>query len=146
MRKTKPLDVAKSTVPIQLIVPAGYDELLLDIKARVQAARVRAAVAVNQELVLLYMGIGRDILQRQEEQGWGAKIIDQLAADLRREFPDMTGLSVRNLKYMRAFAEAWPDEAIVQAPLAQLTWYHNIALLEKVASREKRIWYAHTQP
>src|SRR5580658_3189581 len=99
----------------QIATPlAGYDELLRDIKARVLAAQVRAALAVNRELVLLYWGIGRDILQRQEQQGWGAKVIDRLSADLRREFPDMKGFSRTNLLYMRAFAAAWPDETIVQ--------------------------------
>jgi predicted nuclease of restriction endonuclease-like (RecB) superfamily len=120
----------------------GYEEFLHDVKARIQSAQVRAALAVNSELVLLYWSIGRDILSRQGEQGWGAKVIDQLSADLRREFPTQKGFSPRNLKYMRAFAEAWPEEPIVQAVLAQITWYHNLALLEKIASREDRLWYA----
>ena len=82
-----------------------------------------------------FFQIGRDFLVRQEQEGWGTKVIDRLAADLRRAYPDMIGLSPRNLKYMRAFAEAWPDEAIVQAPLAQMTWYHNLALLEKLDTK-----------
>jgi predicted nuclease of restriction endonuclease-like (RecB) superfamily len=126
----------------QLALPHGYASLLNDLKERIRAAQVRAAVAVNRELVLLYWSIGRDILVRQKEQGWGSKVIDRLAADLRREFPEMTGFSPRNLKYMRAFAEAWPDEQIVQAPLAQITWYHNIALIEKLPTTEERLWYA----
>ncbi|MGO8670327.1 MAG: PDDEXK nuclease domain-containing protein [Capsulimonadaceae bacterium] len=137
-----PKPIVKHEAADTLETPTGYDALLKDIKARVQAARMRAAIAVNSELVLLYWGIGRDIRQRQQEQGWGTKVIEQLADDLRREFPDMTGLSVRNLKYMRAFAEAWSDEPIVQAPLAQLTWYHNLALLEKLSARVERLWYA----
>jgi len=72
----------------------------------------------------------------------GAKVIDRLAADLKRAFPDMKGFSLRNLKYMRAFAEAWPDEPFVQAVLAQITWYHNLAMLEKLAAADDRIWYA----
>jgi hypothetical protein len=68
----------------------------------------------------LYWQIGRDILTRQEHEGWGTKVIDRLATDLRRAYPEMTGLSPRNLKYMRAFAQAWPEERIVQAPLAQM--------------------------
>lgn len=121
---------------------AGYDQLLRDVKARVRAAQVRAALAVNSELVLLYWQIGADISWRMREQGWGAKFVDQLAADLRREFPDMKGFSPRNLRYMRSFAEAWPDEPILQEALAKITWYHNIALLEKLASPEERLWYA----
>ncbi len=101
---------------------------------RSRTASARPSFAVNREFVLLYWQIGRDILARQEHEGWGAKVIDRLAADFRRAYPDMTGLSPRNLKYMRAFGEAWPDEAIVQGPLAQITWYHNIALLEKLAT------------
>ena len=105
-------------------------------------AQVRAAAAVNQELVPLYWGIGKEILARRSVEGWGAKVIDQLAAHLRRSFPDMKGLSPRNLKYMRALAEAWTEETIVQAPLAQLTWFHNLTLLEKVKTSSERLWYA----
>ena len=89
---------------------AGYDAFLRDIKGRVQAARMRAAFAVNAELVLLYWTLGREISLRMQEHGWGSKVVDRLAGDLRREFPDMKGFSLRNLRYMRSFAEAWPDE------------------------------------
>jgi hypothetical protein len=84
------------------------------LKKRIAGARLRAALSVNRELVLLDWSIGRDILTRQEREGWGTKVTDRLAADLGRSFPEMTGLSARNLKYMRAFAEAWPDAEIVQ--------------------------------
>lgn len=120
----------------------GYAEFLQAVKERVQSAQVRAALAVNSELVLLYWGIGRDILTRQREQGWGAKIIDRLSSDLIRDFPQMKGFSTRNLKYMRAFAEAWHEEPFVQEVLAQITWYHNIALLEKISDSQERVWYA----
>nr|WP_255492115.1 PDDEXK nuclease domain-containing protein [Polaromonas sp. E10S]AWD71951.1 hypothetical protein pE10SP1_p004 [Polaromonas sp. E10S] len=79
---------------------------------------------------------------RQSSQGWGTKVIDRLAHDLRTAFPEMKGFSPRNLKYMRAFAEAWPDKAIVQAVLAQLPWYHQLALLDKLPGPETRRWYA----
>ena len=92
--------------------------------------------------MLLYWRIGRDILVRQETEGWGARVIDRLSSDLRAAFPEMQGFSPRNLKYMRAFAATWADEAIVQGLLAQLTWYHNLTLLEKVARVEHRLWYA----
>ncbi len=101
------------------LLPAGYDELLGRLKERVRSARLGAGLAVNREMILLYWQIGRDILQRQADQGWGAKVIDRLAADLRRAFPKMTGFSPRNLKYMRAFGAAWPDEPIVQQLVAQ---------------------------
>jgi len=123
------------------LAPAGYADLLAEIKRRVQTAQVRAAVAVNRELLLLYWQIGRDILRRQQEQGWGAKVIDRLAADLHAAFPDVRGFSTRNLKYMRSLAEAFPDEAFVQEALAQITWYHAITLLDKVADPDTRVWY-----
>jgi predicted nuclease of restriction endonuclease-like (RecB) superfamily len=124
------------------LAPDSYGQFLAELKSRIQAAQVRASLAVNQELVMLYWQIGREILDRQEREKWGAKVIDRLATDLKRCFPDMKGFSPRNLKYMRAFAEAWPEEPIVQAVLAQITWYHNVAILEKLTRSEDRIWYA----
>lgn len=91
-----------------------------DVKVRIQTAQVKAKLAVNQELVLLYGQIGREILTRQQQQGWGAKVIDQLSKDLRQEFPEMKGFSARNLKYMWAFAEAYEDDQIVQQAAAQI--------------------------
>jgi len=132
-----------SEKPARLIEPpTGYADWLSDLKTRIHTAQQRATLAVNRELVLLYWQIGRDILTRQAEQGWGAKVIERLAEDLRLAFPDMKGFSPRNLKYMRAFAEAWPDEEFVQAVLAQLPWYHQLALLDKLPGPETRRWYA----
>jgi len=91
--------------------------------------------------VLLYWQIGRDILPRQTEQSWGAKVIDRLAHDLRTAFPDMKGFSPRNLKYMRAFAAAWPESEFVQQAAAQLPWFHLCTLIDKLATREERDWY-----
>jgi predicted nuclease of restriction endonuclease-like (RecB) superfamily len=122
-------------------LPSGYAVLLKDIKARVRAAQLRAGLTVNRELVLLYWHIGREILARQKQEGWGAKVIDRLSRDLSREFPEMSGLSPRNLKYMRAFAEAWPEEPFVQQLAAQMPWFHNCVLLDKVADTEARRWY-----
>lgn len=129
-------------MPEPLSRSSEYQSLLATVKQRIQQAQVRAGLAVNRELVLLYWSIGRDILSRQEQEGWGAKVIDSLAKDLRRSFPEMRGLSPRNLKYMRAFAEAWPDEAIVQQLVAQLPWGHNVRILDHLKSFEERIWYA----
>jgi predicted nuclease of restriction endonuclease-like (RecB) superfamily len=119
----------------------SYAALLMSIKERIQTAQVRAAVSVNQELVLLYWGIGKEILNRQVQEGWGAKVISHLAADLGRSFPEMKGLSSRNLKYMRAFADAWPEEVIVQQAAAQLPWFHNCIILDKIKDRSERLWY-----
>ncbi|MBW4659712.1 MAG: DUF1016 family protein [Drouetiella hepatica Uher 2000/2452] len=125
-----------------LFNPRDYETFLTDLKVRIRSAQVRAALAVNRELVLLYWQIGRDILTRQHQQGWGAKVIQTLSKDLKQEFPEMKGFSRSNLLYMRAFAHAFPEEAIVQEALGQITWYHNVALLDKLKSNEERLWYA----
>jgi predicted nuclease of restriction endonuclease-like (RecB) superfamily len=125
----------------RLTLPQGYASLLNELKERIRAGQVRAGLAVNRELVLLYWSIGRDILARQKELGWGAKIVDRLAADLRKAFPEMTGFSPRNLKYMRSFAEAWPDEQFVQQLAAQIPWFHNCVILDQVKSIAEREWY-----
>ena len=116
--------------------------MLGEIKQRVQQARLRAVLAANAATVLAYWDVGQVILARQEKEGWGAKVIDRLSTDLREAFPDMQGFSPRNLKYMRAFAAAWPDAEIVQGALAQIGWYQNIALLDKLKSPSERLWYA----
>jgi predicted nuclease of restriction endonuclease-like (RecB) superfamily len=90
----------------------------------------------------MYWNIGRSILDRQNSEGWGTKVIDRLSVDLKDEFPEMNGFSARNLKYMRKFAENWPDISIVQEVLAQISWYHNLALLEKLKDEQLRLWYA----
>lgn len=123
-------------------IPEGYGALLATLKERIRDARLRSSLAVNRELILLYWSIGRDILARQRDEGWGAKTIDRLAADLRRDFPEMTGLSARNLKYMRAFAEAYPDSEFVQQVVALLPWGHNIRLVETIKDPIERNWYA----
>ena len=124
------------------LIPEGYEEFLRGLKERIRTAQVKAALAVNRELVLLYWRIGQDILERQRQSGWGSKVIDRLAADLRSAFPEMSGFSPRNLKYMRAFAEAWPDEDFVQQVAAQLPWFHNCTILDKLKNLAERIWYA----
>jgi predicted nuclease of restriction endonuclease-like (RecB) superfamily len=123
-------------------LPDSYTRVLADIKRRISSERVRAVLAANSAMVLLYWDIGRMILARQDREGWGARVIDRLSVDLRESFPDMHGLSPRNLKYMRTFAFAWTDRAIVQRIVAQLPWRHNIALLERVANYQSRLWYA----
>ena len=129
--------------PISLTAsPEGYTDWLVDLKSRIHTAQQRATLSVNRELVLLYWQIGCDILARQASQGWGAKVIEHLAHDLRIAFPEMKGFSPRNLKYMRAFAEAWPDSRFVQEVLAQLPWYHQLALLDKLPGLHTRRWYA----
>ncbi len=124
------------------LIAEDYAVFLEDIKNRVANAQIKAALSVNRELVLLYWQIGREILNRQKMQGWGAKVIERLAKDLKEAFPAMKGFSRTNLLYMRSFAENYSDEAFVQAVLGQITWYHNIALLDKLKNHEEREWYA----
>jgi len=125
------------------VVPAGYAELLEQLKVRVRSAQVRAARAANTEVLALYWSIGRDILDRQDRLGWGGKVVDRLATDLRAAFPDQRGWSRRNLQYMRAFATAWPDqENFVHQAGAQLPWRHLTTLLDRLDTRDDRDWYA----
>lgn len=125
------------------LLPDDYPQLLERLKREIGAARTRAVLAVNEELIQLYWRIGKEILERQQHEGWGTKVIDRLSADLRKEFPGMRGLSVRNLKYTRAFAECWPTRQLVPQPVAQLPWGHIRCLLDKVpAGDHARRWYA----
>jgi len=128
--------------PAHAGLPGGYGRLLADLKQRISQQRLRVVLASNAALLELYADIGHAILSRQSAEGWGAKVVDRLAVDLKAAFPDMTGFSPRNLKYMRAFANAWPRTAIVQAPLAQLSWNHHQALLDKLKTANDRQWYA----
>lgn len=122
--------------------PSDYAAWLADLKTRIQQERLRVVLASNAVMVLLYWDIGRSILDKQTDQGWGSRVIDRLAADLRDAFPEMKGFSPRNLKYMRAFAAAWPEREIVQHTVAQLSWRQNLALIEKLANSRDRLWYA----
>ena len=124
----------------ELEIPANYAALLASLQERIRGAQVRAALSVNRELVLLYWQIGREILIQQDAQGWGAKVIDRLSQDLRQAFPEMKGFSARNLKYMRAFAEAWPDEPFVQQVAAQIPWFHNCVLNVRSILTQKPRW------
>jgi predicted nuclease of restriction endonuclease-like (RecB) superfamily len=143
MARKKPASRPPAGKPGSELSPQGYEAFLGELKERIRTAQLRASIAVNRELVLLYWQTGRDILARQKEHGWGAKVIDRLSHDLRREFPGVEGFSPRNLKYMRAFAQAWPEEPIVQQLAAQIPWFHHCVLLDKVKSQPEREWYVH---
>ena len=116
-----------------------YLDLVQNIKQEIQHAQYKAALSVNKELIGLYYNIGQLI---NEHKTWGSKFIENLAADIKLSFPDAKGYSVRNLKYMAKFALRFPDIEIVQAALAQITWYHHIALMDKVKTADEHIWYA----
>jgi predicted nuclease of restriction endonuclease-like (RecB) superfamily len=122
-------------------LPIDYAAILAGLKDQIRTARLKAGLAVNRELVLLYWRIGRQILRQQQEGGWGSKVIGRLAQDLLKEFPEMKGLSPRNLKYIRAFAEGYPEELIVQQAAAQIPWFHNCVILDKMKNPVARDFY-----
>ncbi len=124
-----------------LVLPPDYGEWLVSLKQQIYGARQRAVMAVNEEQIRLYHAIGSEILERQGSQGWGTKVIDRLASDLQEAFPDMKGLSSRNLQYMRRFAKEYPDLVIVQQTAAKLPWFHIVMLLTKVENVNERGWY-----
>ncbi len=125
-----------------LKLPDIYPEFLEDLKTRVQQARFKAALAVNKELIVLYWQIGKRILEAQSQQGWGAKIVQQLAQDLKSAFPDMKGFLKRNPSYVRLFAQTYPEPEFVQQVAAQLPWFHNCIILDKLKTSELRDQYA----
>ena len=116
-----------------------YLSIVESIKKEIRTAQYRATIRVNRELLMLYYSIG-DIINKHKT--WGNKFIENLAADIKLSFPDATGYSVRNLKYMSKFSSRFSNQEIVQAALAQITWYHHIALMDKVKRPEEHIWYA----
>jgi predicted nuclease of restriction endonuclease-like (RecB) superfamily len=145
VRKTRGLPKPEITMPVPVSlseIPAGYPAFLSGLKGRIADERVKAVFSANAVMVLMYWDIGRSILERQETEGWGAKVIDRLSYDLKTAFPDMSGFSPRNLKYMRKFAKAWTDRAIVQRTVAQLSWRSNLILIDKLKDPELRLWYA----
>lgn len=120
----------------------GYADWLAQLKRDINHARQRAALAVNSELVGLYHRIGVEIQHRQNTLGWGAKVIDRLARDLKNAFPEMRGFSSRNLKYMAFFAQHCPSGLFGQQAAAQLPWFHIVTLLTKLHDPDEREWYA----
>ena len=133
------------TMPVSDIMsnmPKNYADFISNLKIRIRQERIKSVLAANSALVLMYWDIGSAILTKQKEEGWGAKVIDKLTIDLKDEFPDMKGFSPRNLKYMRKFAQCWPDRQIVQRTVAQIPWRSNIALIDKIKDSETRLWYA----
>ena len=138
-------NTSKPTKITKPVLPESYPTWLAELKQRIAQSQQRAALAVNSELISLYWQIGHDILQRQSDQGWGSKVVDQLSHDLKRSFPEMKGFSARNLKYMRKFASLWPEfdqqSVIVQHPAAQLPWFHICTVMDKVKEPDARLYY-----
>jgi len=136
-------------------LPKGYAEFLEDLKTRIRAARIKAALSANRELILLYWDIGKSIVERQRKEGWGRSVVERLARDLQAEFPGISGFSPQNMWYMRAFYLAWTLEvANLQQPVGELDgenlpqavgeipWGHNLQLLSKLNDPSRRFWYA----
>ena len=121
----------------------SYLDFIEEVKKEIQKQRISVVLNANSSMICLYWNIGRAILQKKEEEGWGSKVIDRMAKDLKEAFPDMSGFSPRNIKYMRKFAECWPDFEIVQQVVAQIPWRTNRMLLDKLNTQEERLWYAH---
>lgn len=128
--------------PAKSTMPQWYPELLAAVSNEVHSGRSRAVSAANHEMLLSYWAVGNELVKRESAEGWGSKVVVRLSADLRSSFPEASGFSPRNLRYMKSFAEAWPDFPMLQAPLATLPWYHQIALLEKLSDPRARLWYA----
>lgn len=120
----------------------SYFSFIDDIKNEIRNQRIKIVLNANSSLICLYWKIGNAILQKQEEEGWGSKVIDRMSKDLGDAFPDMSGFSPRNIKYMRKFAKCWPDYKIVPQVVAQIPWRTNRMLLDKLDTQEERLWYA----
>ncbi len=147
------------------VLPVGYSQWRKDIETLIDTAKLKTALSVNVGTLTLYWNIGKQILEKQEKEGWGKKVVEQLSKDLTSKYPDDRGYSVRNLKYMRQFADTYPhfpfvqvplaqmkkyavlpsslqdDKEFVQVPLAQISWYHHISLLPKVKDVAERAYY-----
>lgn len=143
MLSNKRRHILKVQQPAALLakLPARYSELIEQLKKQIRISRLRVAISVNRELILLYWDLGAKIKACQSQEGWGSKVIERVSRDLSINFPDMKGFSVRNLKYMLAFVEAYPERNFVQQSAAQIPWFHNCVILEKVKSFADRIFY-----
>lgn len=126
--------------PPKAELPSNYGGALEELKELIQETRLRTVLSANAALIQLYWDMGQRIRERQAREGWGAKVIDRLSADLREAFPDMSGLSSRNLRYMRDFAAAWPKPESWQRLLPNLPWRQNLALLDKLHDVDTRLW------
>lgn len=121
--------------------PQSYAKLLEQIKTDIHQTQLRSALSITKELIMLYWRIGKMLIERTREEGWGAKPLERLSRDLKNDFPDIAGFSVRNLQYMRKFSEGYLN-ANYAAAAAQIPWGHNMLLLDKVEDATKRLWYA----
>ena len=125
----------------EITTTKDYMLMFNDIRKDIQTSRVRAALSVNKELTMLYWRIGKEILKRKKDLGWGSEVIKNLSQDLKHTFPDMKGFSARNLVYMQTFASEYQDGEFTQQLAAQIPWGHNQVILDKLKETELRKWY-----
>jgi predicted nuclease of restriction endonuclease-like (RecB) superfamily len=157
MRKTREKEIAVCSVKTEKSmssIPTDYPSFIEDLKIRIRAAQIKAVLSANRELVTLYWSIGRDVFNKQKNDGWGSKIVDRLASDLHHEFPEMEGFSRTNIYRMRAFYQAYPEgspivpqpvghiESSIPEPVLNIPWGHNGIIIERVKDPIQRIWYA----
>ena len=121
----------------------SYLQFIDEIKNEIRQQRMSIVLNANSSMICLYWNIGKAILEKQQKEGWGTRVIDRVSKDLKDAFPDMSGFSPRNIKYMRKFAECWSDYEFVQQVVAQIPWRTNLMLLDKLDNKESRIWYAY---
>lgn len=120
----------------------SYPDFINALIDKIQKQRISITLNANAGMIGMYWSVGNAILKKQDEEGWGTKVIDRISHDIKVAFPDMSGFSPRNIKNMRRFAAEWPDYEIVQQVVAQLPWRANLVLLEKLDVIEERLWYA----
>ena len=162
MARKKDTDAA-----LRLGLPADYTDFLESLKASVRQSQTKAMLSVNRELIALYWDIGRQIVNRQDREGWGKSIVDRLAADIQINFPGIKGFSPGNVWRMRAFFLAYrtgaqilaqPARELLATNLSQavtelndpilpqavsgIPWYHNVLIFEKLKDPVQRLWYA----
>jgi predicted nuclease of restriction endonuclease-like (RecB) superfamily len=123
------------------IIKSDYETFLAEIKERIRQAQYDALKAVNKELIKLYWDIGKMIVEKQKKYGWGKSIVENLARDLQKEFPGMRGLSSRNLWYMRDFYLTYKDKPKLQPLVAEISWTHNIIIMERCKDDLEREFY-----
>ena len=142
--------MAKKAVPSVRkteVSTTNYNKFITSLKAKIRSAQIKGAIAVNRELIKLYWDMGKDILEKQEQEGWGSKVLERVVKDLQNEFPGVEGFSRTNLFRIKAFYTAYAKVPQVVGQLEQLSifsipWGHNVILLESLKQTEERMWYA----
>ena len=134
----------------EIIKNSEYKNFIYTLKSQIHSAQIKAAIAVNRELLQLYWLIGSQIVEKQKNSRWGDGLVKQVSRDLQAEFPDIKGFSVRNIERMRKWFLYWFDEKeittqvvsqLAQAPIFQIPWGHNLLIISKASSSEEALFY-----